>query len=278
MRGTDTNHRRGQTIHGDSDRREDRSYGCGDGAYPAGHAAIPLEGNAIFRLGRALWRLADHNEPVTLTPTTRRFFSELAGIWPEPDEASAMAALTSDDSAAAEKGASILSKTPVFNAVMRNGISATGIAGGIAGNVIPAQAEAMLNVRTIPGQDIEGLVERLRARIGDPDVTVTIVAQGDEAAASDSDSPMFRAIAESARTLDPHIAVMPYLSTGVTDSARLRRMGIDAYGILPFPMVQSDEERMHGHDERVPIESLHFGTRLIFESVRRIAIAGTSED
>jgi acetylornithine deacetylase/succinyl-diaminopimelate desuccinylase-like protein len=44
-----------------------------------------------------------------------------------------------------------------------------------------------------------------------------------------------------------------------------------AYGVLPFPMDQNDEDRMHGHDERVPIESLHFGTRLIYGAVRRVA-------
>jgi acetylornithine deacetylase/succinyl-diaminopimelate desuccinylase-like protein len=82
---------------------------------------------------------------------------------------------------------------------------------------------------------------------------------------------MFNAIAAAAVELDPKIAVVPYLSTGVTDSARLRLLGIQAYGVLPFPMPQSDEERMHGHDERVPIESLHFGTRLIYGTIARIA-------
>ena len=66
------------------------------------------------------------------------------------------------------------------------------------------------------------------------------------------------------------MAIVPYLSTGGTDSAHLRRAGINSYGILPFPMEQPDEERMHGHDERVPVESLHFGTRLMFESIRRV--------
>jgi len=64
---------------------------------------------------------------------------------------------------------------------------------------------------------------------------------------------------------------VPYLSTGVTDSARLRRLGIQAYGVLPFPMPQSDEERMHGNDERIPLESLHFGVRLIHGAISRIA-------
>jgi acetylornithine deacetylase/succinyl-diaminopimelate desuccinylase-like protein len=61
------------------------------------------------------------------------------------------------------------------------------------------------------------------------------------------------------------------MSTGATDSARLRRLGMQAFGVLPFPMNQDDEERMHGNDERVPLASLDFGTRLIYGAVRRVA-------
>ena len=238
---------------------------------PAGHAAIPLEGNAIFQLGRALARLAAYQEPVTLTATTERFFDELSAVWPVPGERDAMRQLVSKDIGQRTRGAELLAGIPVFNAVMRNGISATQVLGGIAGNVIPAEATAVLNVRTIPGQAIEDIVARLQDVVGDPEITVAIQARGDDAPASDPDSAMFRAIAESATSLDPGMAVVPYLSTGGTDSAHLRRIGVDCYGILPFPMERFDEERMHGHDERVPVQSLHFGTRLIYESVRRVA-------
>jgi acetylornithine deacetylase/succinyl-diaminopimelate desuccinylase-like protein len=94
---------------------------------------------------------------------------------------------------------------------------------------------------------------------------------GEDAPASNPNSAMFKAISDAALQIDPELTVVPYLSTGGTDSAHLRKIGIDAYGILPFPMEQPDEERMHGHDERVPVKSLHFGTRLIFESVCRVA-------
>jgi acetylornithine deacetylase/succinyl-diaminopimelate desuccinylase-like protein len=238
---------------------------------PAGHAAIPLPGNAVFRLGRALAKLAEYREPVTLTSTTRRFFTDLAAIWPVDREREGMALLVSSDSAASERGGQILAATPVFDAVMRNGISAVRVAGGIAGNVIPAEATAALNVRTIPGSPVEEAVARITQLVADPDVTVTLDSKGDEAPASDPDSSMYAAIAETARELDPELAVVPYLSTGVTDSAQLRLIGIQSYGILPFPMEQSDEERMHGHDERVPVESLHFGVRLIHGAMRRIA-------
>lgn len=238
----------------------------------AGHAAIPLPDNAIFRLGRALDQLSVYAEPVMLTGITRQFFSRLAEIWPNEDEKQAMLDLVAGEPQRMQDGARALSRIAVFNAVLRNGISPTVIEGGKQFNVIPDSAGAVLNVRTLPGQAIEKVLQRLRAVVTEPGVTIEVTQHGEEAPASDSGSAMFNAIAAAAHELDPRIAVVPYLSTGVTDSARLRRLGVQAYGILPFPMAQSDEERMHGNDERVPLESLHFGTRLIFGAISRIAL------
>lgn len=237
----------------------------------AGHAAIPLPDNAIFRLARALETLSRYSEPVMLTEITRKFFAQLAEVWPRDVEKKAMIDLVSADLKRAEAGASVLSLIPVFNAVLRNGISPTVVEGGMQFNVIPASAGGVLNVRTLPGHSIDKVVNRLRAIVTEPGVTIEITHRGEEAPASDPGSEMFRAIAEVAHELDPKMTVVPYLSTGVTDSARLRRLGVKAYGVLPFPMLQSDEERMHGNDERVPLESLHFGTRLIYGAIERIA-------
>jgi acetylornithine deacetylase/succinyl-diaminopimelate desuccinylase-like protein len=236
-----------------------------------GHAAVPLPDNAIFRLARALEALSHYAEPVMLTDVTRRFFARLAEIWPDPAEREAMADLVSGDSSRMERGARVLSRINVFNAVLRNGISPAMLSGGELHNVIPASAGALLNVRTLPGQSIEKVVARMRAVISEPGVTLEITSHGQEAPASDPDSAMFRAIADACHELDPAIAVVPYLSTGVTDSARLRKLGVQAYGILPFPMGEADERRMHAADERVPLKSLHFGTRLIFGAIERIA-------
>jgi acetylornithine deacetylase/succinyl-diaminopimelate desuccinylase-like protein len=237
----------------------------------AGHAAIPLPDNAIFRLGRALETLSRYAEPVMLTDITRKFFAQLAEIWPSDVEKKAMIDLVSGDRNRVAAGASVISRAPVFNAVLRNGISPTVLEGGKQFNVIPASAGAVLNVRTLPGHSIDKVVNRLRAIVLEPGVTIEIAQRGEEAPASDPSSEMFGAIAAAAHDLDPKMAVVPYLSTGVTDSARLRQRGVKAYGVLPFPLVQSDEERMHGNDERVPVESLHFGTRLIYGAIERIA-------
>ncbi len=237
----------------------------------AGHAAIPLRDNAVFRLGRALDQLSRYAEPVVLTEITRQFFSRLADIWPNAIEKKGMLDLINGKGSLSEGGAAILSSIPVFNAVLRNGISATVVQGGKQFNVIPDTAVAVLNVRTLPGQSIDAVFDRMRGAVNVQGVTLDITHRGEEGPASDPASEMFNAIADAARELDPKITVVPYLSTGVTDSARLRRLGVKAYGILPFPMVQADEERMHGNDERVPLASLHFGTRLIYGAIDRIA-------
>lgn len=233
----------------------------------AGHSAVPLPNNAIFALSRAMARIGAHLEPLYLTAITRSFFAGLADIWPDKAVGEAMRDLASSDDAAAARGAAIVSKTPVFNAGIRAGISATVVSAGKQFNVIPASASAVLNVRTIPGQRIEDVMARIRETVSDPSIDIAITSSGAEAPASDSESEMFAAISNSALALDPAITVVPYLSNGVTDSARLRLLGVNAYGILPFPMPQADEERMHGHDERIPVESLHFGTRLIYETL-----------
>jgi acetylornithine deacetylase/succinyl-diaminopimelate desuccinylase-like protein len=237
---------------------------------PGGHAAVPLADNAIFRLGRALAAIGEHRETVQLTPTTQRFFAELAKVWPDPIERRAMADLSSGDGARVAEGAQVVGRTPVLDAVLRNGISATIVQGGIRQNVIPTEATALLNIRTLPGESIDGVVARLESAVGDSTVAIKVTNRGEDSPASDFSSPMFAAIAETVKELAPNMVTVPYMSTGATDSARLRRLGMQAFGILPFPMDQGDEDRMHGNDERIPLASLEFGTRLIFGAVYRV--------
>jgi acetylornithine deacetylase/succinyl-diaminopimelate desuccinylase-like protein len=238
---------------------------------PAGHASVPREANAIFHLGRVLERLSNYSEPVTLTGTTKSLFAGLAQIWPDESLRAAMSTIASGDGETNAGAAAILSSVPVFNAVMRNTISPTGLSGGTSGNVIPAEVSVTMNVRTIPGHSIDDLVERLKKFLGDEEVEIEVSARGAEGPPSNEGSEMFDALASAAKSLDNDLTVVPYLSTGATDSSALRRIGINSYGILPFPMGEIDEGRMHGHDERVPIEALHFGTRLIYEAVLRVA-------
>ncbi len=238
----------------------------------AGHAAVPLPDNAAVRLSRAVARAGRHREPVRLTPTTRRFFAGLSTVWSEPIAAGAMADVASGDRTRVRRGARVLSATPAFSAVLRAGVSAVALsAGGGATNVIPAEATATFNVRTLPGQPLDEVIARLRRAVADPGVEITVVSRGEDAPPSDAASPLFAALAAAVQEASPGLAVVPYLSTGATDNARLRRAGIPAFGILPFPLDAGDEGRMHGDDERVPVAALAWGVRVVYGTLERVA-------
>lgn len=238
---------------------------------PAGHASVPLAGNAVVRLGKALAAIGNHREPVVLLPATRRFFEQLSRVWPDVTERRAMADLVSANPEYSARGSATLSAIPALDAVMRSGISPTIVRGGRTSNVIPGEAEAVLCVRTLPGEPLDATISRLSEVIADEGVEITATIRGEDAPASDFNSPLFRAIEAAVQELAPAAVTVPYLSTGATDSAHLRRRGMQAFGLLPFPLEPGDERRMHGHDERVPLSSVAFGTRLIFGAVYRVS-------
>jgi acetylornithine deacetylase/succinyl-diaminopimelate desuccinylase-like protein len=238
---------------------------------PAGHASVPLTDNAVARLARAVAAIHAAPLPVRLLPTTRGFLGALSRVWPDERERAAMADVASGDETRIERGARVLRGVPLLDATLRTTVSPTMLSGGIAPNVIPAEASATLNVRTLPGHRIDEVIRDLALTVNDPSVEITIVECGEQSPTSDFTSPMFVAIADAARALNPELTVVPYLGTGATDSAPMRRFGVQAFGILPYPMEQADEERMHGHDERIPLDSLEFGTRLIHDTIVRIA-------
>jgi acetylornithine deacetylase/succinyl-diaminopimelate desuccinylase-like protein len=237
----------------------------------SGHASVPAAESAVTRLIRGLARVAEHHEPIRLLPTTKTFFSMLADVWPDSTVSAAMSDLGSDRIQNVERACSALCSQPMFNAVLRTTIAPTILDAGTRHNVIPGEASATLSVRTLPGDRIDDVLGRLRALIDDPAVDVTLISTGLDAPVSDDASPMFRAIRASVTALDPRIVTVPYMSTGATESALLRAAGVKTYGLLPFPLDADDEARMHGHDERVPLDSLLFGAHLVFDIINRMA-------
>jgi acetylornithine deacetylase/succinyl-diaminopimelate desuccinylase-like protein len=238
-----------------------------------GHASIPIPDNAVVRVARAVAAAAAHREPVVLTEISAQFFAGLSAFWPEPEPRSWIVDVSSGDPDRVAAGARALEAKPAFDAMLRNGISPTMLSAGVRANVIPAEASATLNVRLLPGQSLEDLVGRLSAAIGDPRVQITVENRNEESPPSPDDTAMYHAIRSALGALAPGVPVVPFLSTGATDSAPLRRAGVKAYGLLPFPLTESDEGRMHGHDERVAISSLAFAVRLSWEIFARIAVA-----
>lgn len=239
---------------------------------PSGHGSVPLRDNALAALARACARLHDWRAPVRLLETTRLFFRGLSSTEEDPALRQAMLDVCGDDAPKVEAAAEALSRDPLYAAVLRSAASLTLLQGGIRSNVIPSEGTAVLNLRVLPGDDPQALVESMRLAAAEPQVTLELDREpAPIPPPSPVSTPMFQALERAAKALAPGVVVVPYLSTGATDGAALRALGIPTYGILPFPLAAEDELRMHGDDERVPVEALGWGTELIYRTLADVA-------
>ncbi len=237
-----------------------------------GHASIPLADNAIYRLSRALTKLAEYQTPLKLNDTTRAFFLGVAEL--EPGSPTSYFAQNVDHPAVGAYAREQLTKHPYFNSLLRNSIAPTILKSGFRNNVLPSEAEVTLNCRLLPGEKIEAFVAELKRVIADDAVELTYrqgKALGKEP--SPASHAVFKALANSAVKTWPGAKVIPFMSTGATDSAELRAVGVHAYGILPFPLTEEDEARMHGHEERVALKSFQEGLEFMYRAVEEIAFA-----
>ena len=256
------------------------------------HSSMPLPDNAIYRLSRAMVKLSNYETKPKLTESTRQFFLTLSETSAEPMKTHFRNLATSSDTklvAAADKA---ISQNTLLHAIMRNTIAPVFLNAGFRGNVIPGSADATINFRTIPGTTAEELIEEIKRVIDDPQVEVTqapmsatrgpMTPEQQKAmetlrqymrgtSESSKSTALYAALERQAQLTYPGAKVTPYLFQAGTDAAAWRTKGIPVYGIYPYPITAQDLERMHGNDERVPIESLESGLRMITNTLLEVA-------
>ncbi len=218
----------------------------------SGHGSMPRLDNVNTHLGAAVGKVGSWQPPMRLNETTREFFSRLASISP-PDQAYLFTHL--DDPQVQEK---LRANNIFYNSMLRTSVVPTIMRGGFRENVIPADAEATLDVRALPDENIDQLISTIRNLINDPEVEVTRLEGGQHrptSAPSDIHNEMFTALERAQKRIWPAAITLPLMQTGATDSAQLRAKGVQAYGIDP-PMDDDDLHRVHGNDERMSINGL----------------------
>lgn len=236
----------------------------------AGHGSMPRPDNPIVRLATAVAKLGQWQPPMRLNETTRAYFSRLATISSDKD---AFLYRNLEDPALTEMIQETLRRTDILaNSTLRTSISPNMISGGFRVNVIPAQAEVLLDVRALPDEDPSELVAALVELIDDPAIEVTSPTSSRPAAPPSSlDSEMFRALERAQATLFPHAVTLPTMLTAATDSAQLRAKGVQAYGI--GAVLGESDMRAHGSDERISIEG--FGQFLEYMYLAVVDVAGS---
>jgi acetylornithine deacetylase/succinyl-diaminopimelate desuccinylase-like protein len=240
-----------------------------------GHSSVPLPDNAIYRLSRALDRLAQSPMPARLLPVTRAYFVQRARLEPPP-LAAAMRALSQAKGSLPKGPLKVLERDPVLSANVRTTCVATMIEGGTKANALPPEAHANVNCRILPDETVAAVKKQLTTIFADPRIELKTVPpeDTDSPGASPTQGEVPAAIEKIAGQLWPSVPVIPMMSRGATDSRYLREKGVAAYGINPIAETESDGRRAHGVDERIPIASLDpavdFLHRLVWElAVRR---------
>ncbi|MFV0373266.1 M20/M25/M40 family metallo-hydrolase [Microbacterium sp.] len=221
----------------------------------AGHGSRFHAGNAVTRLAEAVTALGRAAWPIELTATTRELVTRLADLaGADPGDPDAVADATGP-------------AAPFLQSTFRTTANPTGLTAGYKHNVIPDAAVAAIDIRTLPGQEAAVLAEVQRI-VGD-DIRLEAVHQ-DIGLEVPFQGALVDAMLATLARHDPGVPVLPYLMGGGTDNKALAELGIDGFGFAPLrlPADLDFTGMFHGVDERVPIDALTFGQRVLTDLIR----------
>lgn len=230
------------------------------------HGSRPTRANPVPRLVAALDKIAKYETPLHVTPGVEKFFHDISRNYSGQQRRW----LLDVKAALANRQAREWILSDVYwNAILRNTISLTGLAGSNKTNVIPAEASAELDIRLLPDQSPDAMLATLRRLVGDTAVHFTTLLQPKAPFESPVNTDLFRAVERAARERDPNVFVTSSMMTGATDRPSYRKLGIIAYGLDPFRVEAADEQRgVHGNDERLSVENVGFGVRFLYDILR----------
>ncbi|QYX76407.1 M20/M25/M40 family metallo-hydrolase [Streptomyces akebiae] len=226
----------------------------------AGHGSKVNRANAVTRLAAAVARIGAHEWPLRLTPTVRAALTELAalyGVEADLDDPGGVDRLLDKLGTAAA----------LVEATVRNSANPTMLDAGYKINVIPGEAVAHVDGRYLPGGEDE--FRETLDRLTGPDVE-WVYEHREVALQSPVDSATYARMRAAVEEFAPEGHVVPYCMPGGTDAKQFSRLGITGYGFSPLKLPEGFDYAalFHGVDERVPVEALHFGVRVLDRFLR----------
>jgi len=233
----------------------------------SGHGSVPRVDNAVIHLAGAVAKAGNWETPSRLNETTAEFFKRLATISP-PEEA-AWYRNPLDPGVQAE----LRVKKPQYYSMLRTSVVPTILKAGIKSNVIPPEAQATLDIRALPDEDLVKFRDMLAGVINDPQVKIVpedTTYSMPAAPVTSLHTEMFSALESAQKQVAPEAITLPVMTTGATDSSFLRTKGVQAYGIS-VPKTDEESRTVHGNDERIEIKQLGVFVDYIFSAVTQVA-------
>ena len=238
----------------------------------AGHGSVPRPDNPNLILINALHNVAENQPPWRITPIFAEAMAtvaesksfptsfELAHLgWPYMADFAARGPLAPYD----------------IQALMRDTISLTMLKSGYKVNVVPSEAEAGLDCRLLPGTDSDAFLKHLHELMGNDDrIAIDVLQKPDDAEPSPTSGEAWDAIKAVAAKDFKDASVVPWMTTGGTDSRFLRAHGVPSYGFVPIILAPEEMERVHGDNERLSIDNLNRGVRATYDLTMQLCGPG----
>ena len=232
----------------------------------ASHGSRPTRQNPVPRLVAALDKIARYETPLHVTPGVDKYFRDISRTYP-PQQRQWLS------------NVSVALKNPTarqwilndiyWNAILRNTISLTGLAGSNKTNVIPPEASAEIDIRLLPDQDPDTMLALLKRIVADTAVHFTTLLPPKAPLESPIETDLFRAIERAAREREPNAFVTTRMLTGATDRPTYRKVGIVTYGLDPFRVPAAESQRgFHGNDERISLDNVAFAVHYLYDILR----------
>ena len=164
-----------------------------------------------------------------------------------------------------------LMANPITRAVVTDTVHITGMEGANKPNVVPSEVSALLDCRLLPGTEPDALLAELVELVDDPKIRFEVLSSQRGEVTEWHGDPLYDALVATLQAETPTAAVGPAISPGFTDSIYLREIGVKAFGMVPFLLTDEELATFHGDDERVRIEELDRGVRVLIEAMKAFA-------
>jgi len=235
----------------------------------AGHGSLPIPDSAPNRLVQALNRIVAYRTPFKVLPVADEFLRAMAPYEsPSRAEKFRNIRLALQDKNFQHE----VEQDESLNYLLRDTIALTMLGGSEQTNVIPPEAWANLDVRLLPGDDPKEFLRTIRGVVNDPNVSVEPLDHDFRLAnSSPTDTVLFSAIRQVSAHYFPGTPVVPRLDSGYTENQRYRPLGIDSYGFTPYTATEEEGSTEHGNDERIRVEEVRRGFRVLYDVVTSVA-------
>ena len=235
----------------------------------AGHGSLPIADSAPNRLVEALNRIIAYRTPLKVLPVAEEFLRAMAP-YESPERAEKFRNIRKalEDKTFQRE----VEQDESLNYLLRDTIALTMLGGSEQTNVIPPEAWANLDVRLLPGDDPTQFLETIRQVVNDPNVSIEpLNADFRLANSSPTNTALFGAIEKVSAIYFPGTPVVPRLDSGYTENQRYRPLGINSYGFTPYTSTDEEGSTEHGNDERIRVEEVRRGFRVLYDVVITVA-------